>query len=192
MKKSISVLLIVCLLLTCTVSVFAACSNTQDSIVVLYTNDVHCQLQPVRDVEEGEEPQMGYTNVAAYKKAMLADTQYVTLVDCGDYVQGDIVGAISKGEYVIDIMNKVGYDFTVLGNHEFDYGMEQLGSLLNKADATTLGCNITYTGNGTNQLSAVKPYEIVTYGKTDVAYIGVSTPHSITSSTPQIFSGRKR
>ena len=59
---------------------------------------------------------------------MEEETPYVALVDCGDALQGDAIGTISQGEYLVDIMNKVGYDFAVLGNHEFDYGMERLRS----------------------------------------------------------------
>lgn len=49
-------------------------------------------------------------------------------LDCRDAVQGDLVGTVSQGEYIIDIMNKLGYKYAVLGNHEFDYGMKQLSN----------------------------------------------------------------
>lgn len=45
-------------------------------------------------------------------------------LDCRDAVQGDLVGTVSQGEYIIGIMNKLGYKYAVLGNHEFDYGMK--------------------------------------------------------------------
>ena len=81
-----------------------------DDIVILYTNDVHC----------GIEDNIGYAGLAAYQEKILQETPYVTLVDCGDAIQGDLMGTVSKGEYIIDIMNEVGYDYAVLGNHEFD------------------------------------------------------------------------
>lgn len=84
-----------------------------NDIIVLYTNDVHC----------GIDENIGYAGLAAYKAAALEKTPYVALVDCGDAIQGDVVGTVSKGEYPVDLMNDVGYDFAVLGNHEFDYGM---------------------------------------------------------------------
>ena len=151
--------------------------DTTDDIVILYTNDVHC----------GIEENMGYAGVSAYKKSMEAKTPYVTLVDCGDAFQGDFIGLTSEGEYIVDIMNAVGYDCAVLGNHEFDYGMEQLGTLLDKSEAQYLGCNITYTGKRESVLSDVIPYEIREYGETSVAFIGVSTPESISSSSPTYF-----
>lgn len=146
-------------------------------ITILYTNDIHC----------GIEENIGYAGLAAYKKEAEAKTPYVTLVDCGDAIQGDFVGRVSGGSYIIDIMNEVGYDFAVLGNHEFDYGMEQLGKLILKSKAQFLGCNITYNGKMKSAIEAVKPYEIIQYGDVSVAFIGVSTPNSISTSTPAYF-----
>ena len=151
--------------------------DVTDDIVILYTNDVHC----------GIEENIGYAGVAAYKKAMEEKTPFVTLVDCGDAIQGDFIGLTSEGEYIVDIMNEVGYDYAVLGNHEFDYGMEQIDLLMDKAEATYLGCNITYGGKEDSALEDVIPYEIKEYGDTSVAFIGVSTPECITSSTPTYF-----
>lgn len=154
-----------------------ATSQEPNDIVILYTNDVHCGI-------DGE---IGYAGVAAYRDDCLEKTPYVTLVDVGDAIQGEAIGTISRGEWPVDIMNQVGYDFTVLGNHEFDYGMDQLASIIGEAEAQYLSCNITYTGSGENKLAKVAPYEIVEYGGTSVAFIGVATPESITKSTPAYF-----
>ena len=150
--------------------------EAQKDIVVLYTNDVHCAI----------DNNIGYAGLASYKAEMEKDN-FVVLVDAGDAVQGDTIGTVSKGEYLVDIMNEVGYDFCVLGNHEFDYGTDVLASLLEKADAQYLNSTITYTGKGTNLLAATVPYVIERYGYLDVAFIGVSTPESITKSTPRYF-----
>ena len=152
-------------------------SKTQEDIVLLFTNDIHCRI----------EENIGYAGLVEYKESVEQKTPYVTLVDCGDAIQGDTIGTVSKGEFLVDLMNEADYDLAVLGNHEFDYGMKQLGSLIEKAEAEYLSCNIRYTGSGENELAQVKPYEIITYGKTDVAFIGASTPNSITSSTPTYF-----
>lgn len=151
--------------------------SATEEIVVLYTNDVHC----------GIEDAIGYAGLAAYKAEMEALYEYVTLVDCGDAIQGDFIGTVSDGEYIVDIMNELDYALAVPGNHEFDYGMEQLSYLIDKAEADYLACNITYTGSGENALQAVKPYEIIEYGDTAVAYIGVATPESLTKTTPTYF-----
>lgn len=177
MKKLLSILLplLVCIVL------LAACAthetNAAHDIVIVYTNDIHCAL----------EENMGFSSLSAYVKSVRDRGDYVTLVDCGDAIQGNYLGTISKGEYMVDIMNEVGYDLAILGNHEFDYGMDRLKALIDKSNATYLGCNITYSGKGENALSAVKPYEIRSYGDTKVAFIGVTTPSTITGSAPAYF-----
>lgn len=67
----------------------------------MYTNDVHC----------GIEENIGYAALAAYKESIEEKTPYVTLVDCGDAVQGDFIGLTSEGSYIVDIMNEVGDGF---------------------------------------------------------------------------------
>lgn len=179
MKQTPTKLFALLLALIILLSLLSGCheQSVGDDIIILYTNDVHCAV----------DADIGYAGLAAYKKAVEGKTPYVTLVDCGDALQGDTIGTISQGEYLVDIMNQVGYDFAVLGNHEFDYGMGRLKELLEMADAQYLGCNIRYTGDEENALAAVVPYELTTYGSTTVAFIGVSTPESIVKSTPAYF-----
>lgn len=167
------------LLLALLIGLMGGCGSDdgQQDIVVLYTGDVYCAV----------DENIGYAGLAAYKKQVEEETPYVALVDCGDALQGDAIGTISQGEYLVDIMNKVGYDFAVLGNHEFDYGMERLAELMEMSDAAYLGCNVDYTGSGENALSALQQYEIVDYGDTKVAFIGISAPESISQSTPAYF-----
>lgn len=135
MKKLIALLLAACLMLGLMTTAFAADEKSND-IVILYTNDVHCAV----------DDNIGYAGLAAYKKEMQAAYNYVALVDCGDSVQGDVIGTLSKGEYLVDIMNEVGYDFASFGNHEFDYTLPQLQKLIDKAKYQYLCCNLTYTG----------------------------------------------
>lgn len=149
-----------------------------EDIVILFTNDVHC----------GIDDNIGYAGLAAYKKDMMEKYKYVVLADCGDFAQGGYESAVSKGEYLVDIMNFVGYDFAVIGNHDFDYGTEQLKKNVGLSNAQFLNCNITYTGSRENWISAqTKPYEIRTYGKTKVAFIGISTPWTLSYSSPLYF-----
>ena len=160
-------------------SLLGGCTQQEEAqdIIILYTNDVHCAV----------DADIGYAGLAAYKAQMEEKTPYVTLVDCGDALQGDALGTVSQGEYLTQIMNQVGYDFAVLGNHEFDYGLEQLTALIKQSQAQYLGCNIRYTGSEENALAALEPYQIVTYGEVKVAFIGISTPESIAKSTPAYF-----
>ena len=87
-----------------------------DDIIILHTNDVHCGIMD----------KIGYDGLSLYKKEMQKKYKNVITVDVGDHIQGGTIGLLSKGEDIINIMNQVGYDVATLGNHEFDYGVEQL------------------------------------------------------------------
>ncbi len=149
----------------------------QKDVIILFTNDIHCAA------ESG----ISYAGLAAYKNECLEKNDYVTLVDCGDHLQGTYLGTISKGECMVEIMNELGYDFATFGNHEFDYGMDKLAENMEKSDLQYLCCNITYSGSGENKVKDAKPYEVVRYGKTAVGYIGISTPYTPVNSAPTIF-----
>ena len=152
-------------------------------IVILHTNDVHCQIDQAKDEESGAVTAIGYAGVAAYKAEM--EAQYgadnVTLVDAGDAIQGGAIGTLSKGSYIVDIMNEVGYDLAIPGNHEFDYGMDNFLTLAKeKANYDYLCCNFTDL-NGKAVLDA---YKLVDYGDVTVGFVGIDTPESFTKSTP--------
>ena len=129
---------------------------------------------------------LGYAGVAAYKAEMEQTHNFVTLVDCGDAIQGEPIGLLSAGSYLVDIMNEVGYDFATFGNHEFDFKLPRLAELTKLAKYEYLSCNFKYTGKGTSDIS-YKPYEIVDYGGTKVAFVGITTPESFVKSTPAYF-----
>ena len=143
------------------------------NIVILYTNDAHC------GIEDG----LGYQGLAAVKSALTAAGDNVLLVDNGDAIQGDTIGTLSKGEYIIDIMNKVGYDVATPGNHEFDYGMAQFLSLTEKANFDYVSVNFVDKDENT----VLKPYVIKEADGTKIAFVGISTPKTITTSTPTYF-----
>lgn len=175
MKRKMVVLVILLITIVC----LASCGSSvgKEDIIILYTNDVHCQI----------EGGIGYAGLSAYKKELQKKNKHVTLVDCGDAIQGDTIGTVSKGEYIVQLMNDTGYDIAVFGNHEFDYGIPVLSHLISQAKATYVCANLNYTGTASHSLVDVKAYEIIDYGSTSVAYIGATTPHSLTSSTPTHF-----
>lgn len=152
---------------------FASLASDKD-IVVLYTNDVHC----------GVDENIGYAGLALYKKQMQSLTPYVALVDAGDAIQGAPIGTLSDGGYLIDIMNQVGYDFAIPGNHEFDYGMPRFLELAGKLNCGYYSSNFMDLRTGA---PALAPYKMFTYGASKVAFVGATTPESFTKSTPAYF-----
>lgn len=149
----------------------------KNDIVIIYTNDVHCAV----------EDNIGYAGLAAYKKSVETKTPYVTLVDCGDAVQGGESVDASKGANIVDIMNAVGYDLAVLGEQEFDYGTENVAKLLEKSNAQYLSTNVYYTGDYDNYLEKTEGYKIIEYGDVKVAFLGVTTPETVISGEPSYF-----
>lgn len=146
-------------------------SEPRHNIVVMYENDVHCGVD-------------GYAKFAALRSEFQAQTPYVTTVSAGDFVQGGDVGSMTTGAGIIDIMNYVGYDFVTLGNHEFDYGLERMTYLLDKLNATVVDAN--YCHLPSKEL-IYKPYVIKEYGNVKVAYMGLTTPSTLTSTSPLKF-----
>ena len=148
----------------------AAASN---GVVILYTNDVHCAI----------DTNIGYAGVAAYEKAYEDAGYDVLLVDCGDAVQGAAVGTLSTGEYIVDIMNEVGYDVATIGNHEFDYGMDRFNELVEMAEYPYVSANFTDLEGNT----ILSPYAVLEAGGYSIAFVGASTPETFSKSTPTYF-----
>lgn len=179
-KKIVALLLAMVMILT-VLPTMAFAADGKNDIVVLYTNDVHCGVDA--GTPEGT---MGYANLAAYKKSLQATygEDNVILVDAGDAIQGEAIGTLSKGSYLVDIMNKVGYDYATFGNHEFDYGMDVALSLLEKSNATYLSCNFKDLRTGK---TVAKAYEVRDFGGVKIGFVGISTPETFSKSTPTYF-----
>lgn len=146
---------------------------SHDDIVILYENDVHNRVD-------------GYPVLKQMEQDFLQKTPNVAIVSAGDFAQGATIGAISKGEHIINIMNNVGYTAVTLGNHEFDYQIPQLKKLVKMLDAPVVTSNFTKK----NKL-VYKAYIIKDYNGTKIAFLGIATPESITKSTPKYFQNDK-
>ena len=171
MKKLLAVFLALIMLLSFATAEEAAEPALTKNLVILYTSDVHC------GIEQG----WGYAGLYAVKEYYAADN-YVMLVDDGDAIQGEPIGTMTKGEGIIDIMNAVGYDLAIPGNHEFDYGMDNFLALTEKADFQYLSCNFNKEGE-----LVFAPYAIKEFDGVKFAFIGVTTPMTLRSSTPRYF-----
>ena len=188
-KKLLSLLLAVAMAFSLTVPAVAAegdaAGTESGKIVILHTNDVHCGIDQAKN-DAGEVTNIGYAGVAAYKTAMEAayGAENVTLVDAGDAIQGGPIGTLSKGAYIVEIMNQVGYDLAIPGNHEFDYGMDNFLTLAReKAEYAYLCANFT----DLEGKAVLDGYQVLTYGDVKVGYVGIDTPESFTKSTPTYF-----
>ena len=181
-SRVLSVLLALVLVLSTLSTMAFAAGEKSDDVVVLYTNDVHC------GVDAGTpEDTMGYANLAAYKHAMEEAHEHVVLVDAGDAIQGEAIGTLSNGSYLVDIMNQVGYDYATFGNHEFDYGMDRAKELMRDADFPYLSCNWVDLRTNLRVLPEIK---VFVRGGVRIAFVGITTPETFTKSTPAYFMNK--
>ena len=143
-----------------------------NDVVVLHTNDVHGAIG-------------SYAKVAALKAQYEAEGTDVILVDAGDFIQGDPTVSISQGANAVELMNMVGYDLAVPGNHEFDYGYENLKTLSESAEFPILAANVTSNGSA----AFADSYVLETDSGTKVGFVGVTTPETATKAHPAKIAG---
>lgn len=171
-RKFIFYLLVFCLSFFGCISTNVTSSDSllslKKDIVIIYENDVHCNVD-------------GYAKVSALKNELIQEHNYVAVVSSGDYIQGSSLGAISQGEYITNLINLVDYDVLTLGNHEFDYKLSRLYELTSKIEAPIVCSN--FINLKENEL-VFEPYKIISYEDFDIAFIGVTTPSTISSSSP--------
>ena len=173
MKRILGLVLAMVMLLSLTGMAFAEGEAAlQQDVVVLFTSDAHC------GIDQG----FGYAGLAAIRQSLEEAGNHVVLVDNGDSIQGEPIGTMTTGEALIELMNTVGYDIAIPGNHEFDYGMDRFLELTEKANFPYISANFNKEGE-----LVFAPYVIKEFDGVKIAFVGVTTPKTITSSTPKYF-----
>ncbi len=189
MRKFLSVLLAMAMVLSLTVTGFAIedTATTREpevmteeatmagKTVILHTNDVHGAIE-------------GYAYITALKADYEAKGAEVILVDAGDYSQGEVYVSDTKGLDAVEMMNVTGYDVVTLGNHEFDYGYAQLKENMTKADFKILCANV-YGEDGTPIFDA--NYTYTTKSGVKIGFFGMETPEAQTKANPALIKGLK-
>ena len=174
-KKVLSLLLAVVMTFSLAVTANAAEETAQDldgDIVILHTNDVHGAIS-------------GYAKVAALKDAYEARGAYVLLMDAGDFIQGDPTVSTSEGATAVELMNLAGYDVASMGNHEFDYGYQNLKDLEADADFTIVDANVLYNG----QVAFEDNVVFTAPNGTKIGVFGLDTPETATKAHPAKIQG---
>ena len=186
MRKFLSVLLAMAMVLSLTVTGFAiedtaaatdAETKTEATMagktVILHTNDVHGAVE-------------GYAYIAQLKADYEAKGAEVILVDAGDYSQGTTYVSSTKGADAVTMMNAAGYDVVTLGNHEFDYGYAQLKENMSKAKFKVV-CADVFNEDGTPIFDA--SYTYTTKSGVKVGFFGMETPETQTKANPALIKG---
>ena len=181
MRKFLSVLLAMAMVLSLSVTSFAADTDSEakaemaGKTVILHTNDVHGAIE-------------GYAYITQLKADYEAKGAEVILVDAGDYSQGEVYVSDTKGLDAVEMMNVTGYDVVTLGNHEFDYGYAQLKENMTKADFKILCANV-YGEDGTPIFDA--NYTYTTKSGVKIGFFGMETPEAQTKANPALIKGLK-
>ena len=179
MRKFLSVLLAMAMVLSLTVTSFAADTAADakaemaGKTVILHTNDVHGAVE-------------GYAYIAQLKADYEAKGAEVILVDAGDFSQGTTYVSVTKGADAVTMMNAAGYDVVTLGNHEFDYGYAQLKENMSKAKFKVV-CADVFNEDGTPIFDA--SYTYTTKSGVKVGFFGMETPETQTKANPALIKG---
>lgn len=181
MRKFLSVLLAMAMVLSLTVTSFAADTAADakaemaGKTVILHTNDVHGAVE-------------GYAYIAQLKADYEAKGAEVILVDAGDFSQGTTYVSSTKGADAVTMMNAAGYDVVTLGNHEFDYGYAQLKENMSKAKFKVV-CADVFNEDGTPIFDA--NYTYTTKSGVKIGFFGMETPEAQTKANPALIKGLK-
>lgn len=187
MKKYLALLLAFVMVFSLAVPAFAAEEATETVVepyavpadvagkaVILHSNDVHGAIE-------------GYAKMGTLKAMFEAAGADVIVVDAGDYIQGETYVSVSQGESAVELMNMAGYQLSALGNHEFDYGYDNMKALEEKASFEILAANIV-NEKGEPLFGTTK---ILEAGGHAIGFFGLDTPETATKAHPAKIQGVK-
>ncbi|MFD0590274.1 bifunctional metallophosphatase/5'-nucleotidase [Paenibacillus sp. GCM10027627] len=135
-------------------------------ITIGHTNDVHGHIEENKNLKE-----LGYAKIATLIKQMRAENPNFLLMDAGDTFQGTVFANLFKGESIVPILNALDYDAQAAGNHEFDFGYEQLLKLEGMVEHPIISANI-FKIDGTELL---QPVHFAQVGGKKIAIVGFTT-----------------
>lgn len=147
--------------------------DVDGKVVILHTNDTHGA-----DLDE-EGTSFGMAGVAQLKKDFEAAGADVLLVSAGDSIMGKPLVSADQGKSAIEFMNAAGYDAMTVGNHELDFGIDNLKALAKDADFPILCADMTTEADGKTVFDSNKIFEI---GGVKVGVFGLATPETLTKA----------
>ena len=176
MKKLLSLLLVLCLVLSLSCTAFAAeaAKPLDGKTVILHSNDVHGAIDL-------------YAAMAAMKADYEAQGAEVILADAGDYSQGTVYVSVNKGADAVTMMNAAGSDVATIGNHEFDYGYAQLAENMKAAKFQVLCADVL----GADGKTIFDANTIIEKGGVKIGFFGLETPEAQTKANPKLIQGLK-
>lgn len=183
-------------------------------ITILHTCDLHGNVLPTEDYQ-GRTNLGGIARCATVIRQVRQQEKNVLLVDAGDTIQGAAIGYLTEGQVMVKALNHLRYDAWVLGNHEFDWGLQKLAACVERAEMPILNANVRQSSAGVSPagqrpengrdvrttmpqqaaaariLSRIKPWIIRDIDGVKVAIIGLNTPGIPNWSRPRLIDGLK-
>ena len=151
-------------------------------ISILHTTDIHGHILPTSDYD-GNPDRGGLARCVTQIRHWRRQNRNSILIDVGDVYQGTEVSLRNKGELMIDLFNHLGYDAWVVGNHEFDWGIEPFHQALQRSTMPVLAANTILEGKSAGEfadakhpLAKIQPFILKEIAGIKLAIIGITTP----------------
>ncbi len=148
-------------------------SSLAEELLIVHTNDFHGHIAEQKDYA-------GAARIAAFVQELRANHPLVLFVDAGDAITGTPVSSLFEGEPIFDVMNAMGYDVGLLGNHEFDYGADKITRFREIAKFPLLGATAF---DSQDQVLSDSPFIIIERGTLKIGIIGI-----LTDTTPLLIT----
>lgn len=143
-------------------------------LLILHTNDTHSRIEPIPATDPNPEyaGKAGFVRRASLIREMRKEDKDLLLFDCGDFSQGSPYYNMFGGEVEVKLMNEMGYDAGTIGNHEFDFGLDNMARIFRMAKFPIVCAN--YDVRGTVLEGLVKPYVILERKGVKIGVFGLS------------------
>ena len=150
-----------------------AYSSTK-SLLIVHTNDTHSCIEPLSPLlaDTAQADKGGYLRRAALLRDLRRQDPNLLLFDAGDFSQGSAYYSLYHGDVEVGLMNIIGYDAATIGNHEFDFGLDNMARIFRQARFPIVCCNYDFTGTPVEGL--VRPYIIIKRAGMKIGVLGVS------------------
>ena len=155
-------------------SMFNVVSAQSKQLLILHTSDTHSCVEPVSPnfTVAAFANKGGYVRrISLFNQLREQNPNSVLAFDCGDFSQGSVYYNLFKGEVEVKLMNLMHYDAVTIGNHEFDFGLENMSRIFRMAEFPIVCCNYDFTGTPCEGL--VKPYVVIERGGKKIGVFGV-------------------
>ena len=155
---------------------FAASAKKQKQLVILHTNDTHSTIFPLNPNIDNKDlaGRGGFLRRINMIKEERQKHPDLLLFDSGDFCQGSGYYTLFKGEVEIGLMNQMGYECSTIGNHEFDFGMDNMARIFKMANFPIVSSNYDFTGTVLEGI--VKPYIIIRRGDVKIGVFALDPP----------------